>query len=52
MTIWGLLVGLIFAACYLGMTYSTGLSGLRSKIVQWGCWLLACVIMLICYSIA
>ena len=52
MTFWGALVGLIFVVCYVGMTYSTGLPAPRSKILQWGCWLAACVVMLICYSLA
>ena len=52
MTILGALVGLIFMGCYLGMAASTGMEGPRAKAVQWGCWLLACVVMLICYSIA
>ena len=51
MTIWGALVGLIFVACYLGMAASTGMQGPRAKLVQWGCWAVACVVMLICYSI-
>lgn len=52
MTIWGALVGLIFVACYLGMAVSTGMEGAKAKAVQWGCWMVAVVIMLICYSIA
>ena len=51
MTIWGALVGLIFVTCYLGMALSTGMEGVRSKALQWGCWLLACIVMLICYSL-
>ena len=52
MTFWGALVGLVFTACYIGMTYSTSLKGTRSKAVQWGCWLIACVVILMCYSIS
>ena len=52
MTIWGALVGLIFVACYLGMAVSTGMQGTKAKAVQWGCWFLAVVVILICYSIA
>tara|TARA_B100000700_G_C14460453_1_gene585863 strand:- start:166 stop:339 length:174 start_codon:yes stop_codon:yes gene_type:complete len=51
MTLVGALVGLIFVACYLGMAVSTGMEGSKAKAVQWGCWLVACVVMLICYSI-
>ncbi len=52
MTIWGVMVGLIFVVCYVGMTYSTSLEGTKSKAVLWGCWLFACVVMLACYSIS
>ena len=52
MTIWGAIVGIIFVVCYVGMTYSTSLVGVKSKAVQWGCWLLACLVMLACYSIS
>ena len=51
MTIWGAQVGVVFVVCYVGMLVSTGLAGHRSKALQWGCWLVACVVMLICYSI-
>lgn len=51
MTIWGALVGLIFVACYVGMAVSTGLEGSKGKAVQWGCWLVAFVVMMICYSL-
>ena len=52
MTIGGALVALVFVACYLGMAVSTGMEGTKAKAVQWGCWLVAVVVMLICYSIA
>ncbi len=52
MTIWGAMVGTVFVVCYVGMTYSTSLVGSKSKAVQWGCWFLACLVMLACYSIS
>lgn len=52
MTVWGALVGLIFVACYAGMAMSTGMKGVKSQAVKWGCWLLACAVILFCYSIS
>ena len=51
MTIWGAQVGVVFVVCYVGMLVSTGLAGNRSKALQWGCWLVALAVMLICHSL-
>ena len=52
MTVWGALVGFIFVACYLGLAMSTGMTGMKAQVVKWGCWLFACAVILICYSVA
>lgn len=51
-TVWGGVVALIFSACYLGQSVSTGLEGPKAKAVQWSCWLLANGIMVLCYLLA
>ena len=51
MTICGAQGGVVFVVCYVGMLVSTGLAGNRSKALQWGCWLVALAVMLICHSL-
>jgi|AP95_1055475.scaffolds.fasta_scaffold285024_2 hypothetical protein len=52
MTFWGALVSLTFVGCYVGMAMSTGMEGAKAQAVKWGCWLLACAVILLCYSIS
>ena len=52
MTIPGAIVALVLIGCYLGMTMATGIEGPKSKAIGWGCWLVACLVVLVCYSIA
>ncbi len=49
MTFWGGLISLIFLVCYLGQSISSGLEGRKARILQWFCWILATVAMLLCY---
>ena len=48
---WGLLLSVIFLVSYLGQSISSGMEGLKSKLLQWGCWIIASGSMLICYLI-
>ena len=51
MSIFGMFVAMVFVGCYVGMMYSTRIEGARGKILQWGCWLTALILILICYLI-
>jgi hypothetical protein len=46
---WGAILAIIFLISYLGQSVSSGMRGLKSKLVQWSCWIIASASMLICY---
>ena len=47
--VWGIVMFLIFFICYIGQSISSGMDGKKGWILQWSCWLVANVTMLICY---
>lgn len=49
MTAYGVLIAIAFLACYLGMLITAKSESTRGRIIQWGCWLLAVVLILICH---
>ena len=48
---WGIFMFVVFFVCYLGQSVSSGMEGKKGSMLQWGCWSVACVTMLICYMI-
>ena len=48
---WGVLLWVIFLASYLGQSISSGMAGVKSKLLQWSCWIIATGAMLICYLV-
>jgi len=48
-TLWGVMIALIFGISYVGQSISSGMEGQRARMLQWGCWFLATGAMLICY---
>tara|TARA_Y100000588_G_scaffold317623_1_gene346781 strand:+ start:2209 stop:2379 length:171 start_codon:yes stop_codon:yes gene_type:complete len=52
MTWLGAFVGLVFIGCYTGMLLGARLEGNQGKLLQWGCWLIACVLITICHLMA
>lgn len=49
MTFWGILIALVFGTAYMGQSISSGMESRKGKILQWMCWVLAALTMLICY---
>lgn len=45
----GIVMFLIFVVCYIGQSISSGMSGKNGRLLQWGCWTVANVTMLLCY---
>ncbi len=52
MTLVGALVSIVFLACYAGTMLGTRIEGPRGKMLQWGCWLIACLLIVICHLMA
>lgn len=50
--IWGIVMFVVFLVCYLGQSISSGMEGKKGWTVQWACWLVASLTMLICYLVA
>ena len=50
--LWGIAMFVVFTLCYLVQSVSSGMGGKRGWSLQWLCWLIASLTMLICYLIA
>ena len=50
--VWGIVMFVVFFACYIGQSVSSGMEGKRGWTLQWACWLIASLTMLVCYMVA
>ena len=50
--IWGIVMFVVFTVCYIGQSISSGMEGKKGWPVQWACWLVASLTMLVCYMVA
>ncbi len=47
--VWGIVIFLIFSACYLGQCVASGMKSERGRILQWASWLVASSVLLMVY---
>ncbi len=49
--VWGIVLFVIFTGCYLGQCISSGMGKKHGWSLQWLCWLVTSLTILICYFI-